>query len=43
MQMRRVIQRGKKVADLINEANALTFTTGNEHAVVTLASGQMRP
>jgi hypothetical protein len=40
MQVERVIQSGEKVADLINEAKALTFTTGNEYAVVTLANGQ---
>ena len=35
----RTIGRGEKVTDLVNEAKALTFTTGNEHAVVKLASG----
>jgi hypothetical protein len=40
MQVERAIQRGEKVADLINEAKALTFTTGKEHAVVTLANGK---
>jgi uncharacterized protein RhaS with RHS repeats len=35
----RIIQSGESVADLINEGKGLTFTTGNEHAVVTLANG----
>ncbi|MCP4086103.1 MAG: hypothetical protein GY745_13760 [Actinomycetia bacterium] len=35
----RTIGRGEKVTDLVNEAKALTFTTGNEHAVVKLANG----
>jgi hypothetical protein len=36
----RVIQRGEKVEEIINEAKALTFQTGNEHALVKLASGE---
>lgn len=36
----RTIQQGEKIADIVNEAKALTFQTGNEHAVVTLANGQ---
>jgi RHS repeat-associated protein len=35
----RAIGKGERVADLINEAKTLTYTTGNEHAVVTLADG----
>jgi hypothetical protein len=35
----RTIGKGERVADLINEAKTLTYTTGNEHAVVTLADG----
>jgi len=35
------IQHGEKVEDLINEAKALTFTTGSEHALVTLAAGTL--
>jgi hypothetical protein len=35
----RIIQPGESVADIINEGKALTFTTGNEYAVVTLANG----
>lgn len=40
MQVVRTIQKGEKLADIINEAKGLTFTTGNEHALVTLASGE---
>jgi hypothetical protein len=40
MQIERTISKGEKIADLINEAKARTFTTGNEHAVVTLANGE---
>ena len=36
----RTIQKGEKVADLINEGKSLTFATGNEHALVKLASGE---
>jgi RHS repeat-associated protein len=36
----RVIQKGEKVREIENEIKALTFTTGNEHAVVTLTGGQ---
>lgn len=36
----RIIQHGEKVADIVNEGKALTFTTGNEHAVVKLPSGE---
>ena len=35
----RTIGRGERVTDLVNEAKSLTFTTGNEHAVVKLANG----
>lgn len=34
------INPGEKIADIVNEAKTLTFQTGNEHALVTLASGQ---
>jgi hypothetical protein len=40
MKIERKIERGEKVEDLINEAKARTFQTGNEHAVVTLANGE---
>lgn len=36
----RVIQRGEKIADIIEEAKTLTYTTGNEHALVTLTTGE---
>jgi len=40
MQLVRLIKPGEKIADLVNEAKAFTFQTGNEHALVTLANGQ---
>jgi hypothetical protein len=36
----REIKHGEKVIALINEAKGLTWMTGNEHAVVTLANGK---
>ena len=33
MSMVRVIDRGERVADIINEGKALTFQTGLEHAL----------
>jgi RHS repeat-associated protein len=39
MQTVRIIQKGEKIDDIINEAKALTFMTGNEHALVKLANG----
>jgi RHS repeat-associated protein len=39
MQVVRVIQRSEKVTDLIMELKSLTFQSGNEHAVVRLATG----
>jgi RHS repeat-associated protein len=39
MQIVRTIAKGEKVADIISEGKALTFDTGNEHALVKLASG----
>lgn len=40
MAMVRTINRGEKIADLVDEAKRLTFTTGNEHAIVKLTNGQ---
>ena len=40
MQLVRTIQKGESVDSLISEVKALTFETGNEHAVVKLANGQ---
>ena len=40
MQMVRTISRGEKVGGLVDEVKQLTFTTGNEHAIVTLANGK---
>ncbi len=39
MSVVRTIERGERVADIINEVKQLTFTTGNEYAVVKLADG----
>jgi RHS repeat-associated protein len=36
----RVIRPGEKIADIVAEGKALTFTTGNEHALVILANGE---
>jgi RHS repeat-associated protein len=36
----RTIQRGEKLSDIINVGKALTFETGNEHALVKLATGE---
>ena len=36
----RQIAHGERVADIIAEAKALTFATGNEHALISLTSGQ---
>lgn len=35
----RTISRGERVANIIEEMKSLTYTTGNEHALVTLADG----
>lgn len=40
MSVVRIITKGEKVPDLINEGKALTWQTGNEHAVVKLATGE---
>lgn len=40
MTMVRVIERGEKLETIINEAKVLTFQTGNEHALVKLATGE---
>lgn len=40
MSIERIIKRGEKLEDIVNEAKGLTWTTGNEHAVVTLANGE---
>ncbi|WP_121761918.1 RHS repeat domain-containing protein [Corallococcus sp. AB038B] len=36
----RIIKKGEKIADIVNESKALTFTSGNEHALVRLATGE---
>jgi hypothetical protein len=36
----RPITKGERIVNLADEAKALTWQTGNEHAVVTLANGQ---
>ncbi len=40
MSVVRTIAKGEKIDDLMNDLKGLTFTTGNEHAVVTLANGE---
>lgn len=40
MQVVRVISPGEKLTDIIGDAKAFTFQSGNEHALVTLANGQ---
>jgi RHS repeat-associated protein len=35
----RQIQRGEKLADIVNEMKALTWTTGVEHAIISLRDG----
>ncbi len=39
MSVVRTIQRGERVANLIDEVKSLTYETGNEHAIVKLANG----
>ncbi len=39
MVVHRNIQKGEKIADIIDEAKALTFSSGNEVALVKLANG----
>ena len=36
----RVIRPGEKIADIVAEGKALTFETGTEHALVSLANGE---
>ena len=36
----RTIQHGEKVSNIIDEGKLLTLATGNEHALVKLASGE---
>ncbi|MGD9533395.1 MAG: RHS repeat-associated core domain-containing protein [Candidatus Nitrosocosmicus sp.] len=40
MTVTRIIRHGEKIKDIIHEVKELTFGTGNEHAVVKLASGE---
>jgi len=40
MQVLRTIQQGEKISDIVAEAKAVTYTTGNEVALVKLASGE---
>jgi hypothetical protein len=39
-QIVRTIGKGEKVADIIAEGKALTYATGNEHALISLTTGQ---
>jgi RHS repeat-associated protein len=36
----RAIRPGEKIADIVAEGKSLTFATGNEHALVSLANGE---
>ncbi|MDV7699533.1 hypothetical protein N6B72_21690 [Chryseobacterium soli] len=40
MTIQKIIPQGTKVADIINDIKGLTWSTGNEHAVVRLANGE---
>ena len=40
MRLVRTIKPGEKIADIVSEAKSLTWTTGKEHALVRLASGE---
>jgi hypothetical protein len=40
MSIVRTVGPGERVADLLNEGKALTFESGNEHALVRLANGE---
>lgn len=40
MSLVRIIEKGQSVDELANEAKALTWSSGNEHALVTLSGGQ---
>ncbi|HID74918.1 MAG TPA: hypothetical protein EYP56_02865 [Planctomycetaceae bacterium] len=40
MQIVREIKKGEKIADIVNEAKALTFTRNVEHALVKLKDGR---
>jgi hypothetical protein len=40
MSVVRIIRRGEKLSDIMNEAKSLTFETGNEYALVKLANGE---
>ena len=40
MTVQKIIPQGTKIADIVNDIKGLTWSTGNEHAVVRLANGQ---
>ncbi|WP_185147008.1 hypothetical protein [Chryseobacterium echinoideorum] len=40
MTVQKIIPKGTKIADIVNDIKGLTWSTGNEHAVVRLANGQ---
>ena len=40
MKVVRYVKRGEKISDIINEGKGLTFSTGNEHALVKLSDGR---
>jgi hypothetical protein len=39
MQVVRTVEKGERLADIIDEGKGLTYMTGDEHALVTLADG----
>ncbi len=40
MTIEKIIQKGTKLEEIINDIKGMIFTTGKEHAVVTLTSGE---
>jgi hypothetical protein len=40
MTVEKILPQGAKVTDILNDVKGMTWTSGNEHAVVRLADGQ---
>lgn len=40
MTVQKILPKGSKINDVVNEVKGMTWMTGNEHAVVRLADGQ---
>lgn len=40
MTVQKIIPQGSRISDIVNDVKGMTWMTGNEHAVVRLASGQ---